>query len=392
MTDEQLAAGEDTLTDLGDYVLEDLPDGALPELNGEPAAKKQCGEGTSSAAAGVSASPAMQPAPRPVQRTNSSGSSAATAPSSSRPSAPPRPWSAPPARPQPPVQEAAAEQTAAGPAANLALSVRFRHLRRHRPSVGTELRALRRDTQSLVTVMFPECSEEVRESILARIAAALPGMSAFNGAVPRFDAASGEPLRFPRRTYFRHLYSWPSAADARIFRGLFTTPFLARIHNSRPVEVKLYIDPYPAFTAAKARGDTYMVVRNVPIIVKAEGLRESLLGERTEADHPWLADILHFHRLKDPYDGSAYSQILGLPVAAEGDPSFERISAILWIPEQDEPAFLNISCHSCDLCASNHRTPDHACFAVTRRNRVSNRQSISVSALQAVNGPTTATS
>ncbi|CAI5953829.1 unnamed protein product [Closterium sp. NIES-64] len=120
--------------------------------------------------------------------------------------------------------------------------------------------------------------------------------------------------------------------DARIFRGLFTTPFLARIHNSRPVEVKLYIDPYPAFTAAKARGDTYMVVRNVPIIVKAEGLRESLLGERTEADHPWLADILHFHRLKDPYDGSAYSQILGLPVAAEGDPSFERISAILLDP------------------------------------------------------------
>ncbi|CAI5481400.1 unnamed protein product [Closterium sp. Yama58-4] len=386
MTDEQLAAGEETITDLGDYVLEDLPDGVPPELNEEPAAKKQCGEGTSSGAAGASAPAAAPLVPQPMQRSNSSGSSAATAPSSSRPSAPPRPRSAPPSRPQPPVQEAAVEQPSAGTAANLSLSVRYRNLRRHRPSVGTELRSLTRDPLLLVAVMFRECSEEVRESILSRIAAALPGSAAFNRAVPQFDAATGEPLLLPRRTYFRHIYSWTSAADARIFRGLFAVPFLVRLNNSRPIEVKIYVDPYPEFSAAKARGDTYMVVRNVPLGVQPEELRASLLSGKTDDDLPWLADLLHFHRLKDPYDGSAYSQMLGLPVAAEGDPSFNRISAILWIPDQEEPAFLNISCHACTLCSSNHRLEDHACFAITRRNRVANRQSITMSALQAVNG------
>ncbi|CAI5475064.1 unnamed protein product [Closterium sp. Yama58-4] len=326
MTDEQLAAGDDTLTDLGDYVLEDLPDGVPPELNEEPAAKKQCGEGTS-AGAEANASTATTPAPQPMQRSNSSGSSAATAPSASRSSVPPRPRSAPPSRPQPPVQEAAVEQPSAGPAANLSLSVRYRNLRRHRSSVGTELRSLRRNPLSLVTVMFPECSEEVRESILSRIAAALPGSAAFNGAVPQFDAAAGEPLRLPRRTYHRHIYSWTSAADARIFRGLFATPFLTRFNNSRPIEVKIYVDPYPEFSAAKARGDTYAVVRNVPLGVQPEDLRETLLRGKTEDDLPWLADLLHFHRLKDPYDDSAYSQMLGLPVAAEGDSAFELISA-----------------------------------------------------------------
>ncbi|CAI5472412.1 unnamed protein product [Closterium sp. Yama58-4] len=234
--------------------------------------------------------------------------------------------------------------------------------------------------------MFPECSEEVRESLLSWIAAALPGSTAFNGAVPQFDAAAGEPLRLPRRTYHRHIYSWTSAADARIFRGLFAKPFIARFNNSRPIEVKLYVDPYPDFSAAKARGDTYAVVRNVPLGVQPEDLRETLLCGKTEDDLPWLADLLHFHRLKDPYDDSAYSQMLGLPVAAEGDPAFERISAVLWIPGQEEPAFLNLSCHSCSLCSSNHRLEDHACFAITRGKRVANRQSITMSALQAVNG------
>ncbi|CAI5946846.1 unnamed protein product [Closterium sp. NIES-64] len=291
MADEQLAVGDDTITDLGDYVLEDLPDGALPELNGEPAAKKQCGEGTSSGSAGPSTSTAAPPASQPMRRSNSSGSSATTAPSSPRPAVPPRPRSAPPSRPQPPVQEAA------------------------------------------VAVMFPKCSEEVRESILARIAAALPGPAAFNGAVPQFDAASGEPLRLPCKMYFCHIYSWPSDVDARTFRELFANPFLVRIHNSRPIEVKIHTDPYPDFSAAKARGDTHVVVRNVPLGIKAENLHESLLTGKTEDGLPWLADLLHFHRLKDSYDGSAYSQMLGLPIAAEGDLSFERISAILWIPD-----------------------------------------------------------
>ncbi|CAI5956564.1 unnamed protein product [Closterium sp. NIES-65] len=184
MADEQLAVGDDTITDLGDYVLEDLPDGALPELNGEPAAKKQCGEGTSSGSAGPSTSTAAPPASQPMRRSNSSGSSATTAPSSPRPAVPPRP--------------------------------------------------------------------------------------------------------------------------------------------SRPIEVKIHTDPYPDFSAAKARGDTHVVVRNVPLGIKAENLHESLLTGKTEDGLPWLADLLHFHRLKDSYDGSAYSQMLGLPIAAEGDLSFER--------------------------------------------------------------------
>ncbi|CAI7745299.1 unnamed protein product, partial [Closterium sp. NIES-53] len=379
----QLPSGEIDTTELNDYIVNDLPDGALLELPAEPAAKKLCGEGMPSDKPSTSFPSVPPSAPPPMARTSSSGIFVTAAPSSSRPEPPPRPQSAPASRPQPPVQEAVADLAPSG-SYSLSATASYRNLRLHRPSVGAELRSLTCDTQSLVTIMFPEYSEEIRESILTRIAALLTGPAAFNGVVPQFDATVGDPLRLPCKAYFRHIYSWPSANDVRIFRGLFSQTM--RLTNGRPIEVKTYTDPFPDFTAAKARGDTYMVVRNVPLGVSPKRLRENLITAQSDAEPLWLADILHIHRLKDPYDGSAYSQVLGLPVAAEDDPNFDRIPTVLWFSNQVDLGLLDISCHSCSVGSSNHRVADHAVFALTHRIQVPNKFTISVSNLQAVNG------
>ncbi|CAI5472312.1 unnamed protein product [Closterium sp. Yama58-4] len=236
----------------------------------------------------------------------------------------------------------------------------------------------------MVDVIFPESSvEEARAAVLARISVLINGQ-AFNGVIPSFESAASEALRHPRRTYSRHSYSWPSANDARIFRSIF--PITVRLPNNRSIEVKVFNDPNLDFTMARARGDTHVVLRNVPLGYSPERIRSTLLAGRTEAGLPWLSDLQLFHRLKDPYDDSAYSQLLGLPVAADGDASFDRIPAVLWLPGQEDPVLLNISSHSCIVCSSNHRVADHACFALTRRARLPNRHTISVAQLQTVNG------
>ncbi|CAI5954267.1 unnamed protein product [Closterium sp. NIES-65] len=113
------------------------------------------------------------------------------------------------------------------------------------------------------------------------------------------------------------------------------------------MEVKVFSDPNLEFTMVRARGDTHMVLRNVLLGYSPERLRSTLLAGTTDVGQPWLSDIRLFHRLKDPYDDYAYSQLLGLPVAAEGDVGFERIPAFLWLPGQEDPVLLNISSHSC---------------------------------------------
>ncbi|CAI5989805.1 unnamed protein product [Closterium sp. NIES-65] len=254
MTEGQIPVGDDTLDELGEEFLEDLSDVALPVLNdevahsapagthstqsGEPAAKKLCGEGQSSAAGPSGVASASTSAPPSIPRASSSGSSDATAPALGRAIAPSAPRPAPASRSRPVQPEPEPEHAAAGAASGLAPNVRFQNLRRHRTMVGTTLHTLTRNTQSLVDVIFPESSaEEVRAAVLAR--------------------------------------------------------------NSLP----------------------------------------------------WLSDIRLFHRLKDPYDDSAYSQLLALPVAAEGDVGFERIPAVLWLPGQEDPVLLNISSHSCSVCS-----------------------------------------
>ncbi|CAI5955555.1 unnamed protein product [Closterium sp. NIES-64] len=300
MTEGQIPVGDDTLDELGEEFLEDLSDVALPVLNdevahsapagthstqsGEPAAKKLCGEGQSSAAGPSGVASASTSAPPSIPRASSSGSSDATAPALGRAIAPSAPRPAPASRSRPVQPEPEPEHAAAGAASGLAPNVRFQNLRRH------------------------------------------------------------------------------------------------------PMEVKVFSDPNVEFTMALARGDTHMVLRNVPLGYSPERLRSTLLAGVTDAGQPWLSDIRLFHRLKDPYDDSAYSQLLALPVAAEGDVGFERIPAVLWLPGQEDPVLLNISSHSCSVCSSNHRVTDHACFALTRRARLPNRHTISVSQLQSVNG------
>ncbi|CAI5983618.1 unnamed protein product [Closterium sp. NIES-64] len=400
MTEEQIPVGDDTIGELGDEFLEDLPDGALPELHdgvatsipadaqsnptGEPAAKKLCSEGQPSAAGASGVASASHSAPSPIPRASSSGSSAATAPPPVRAPAPSAPHSAPVSRSRPAPPDPEPEPAAAGLATGLALNTRYRNLRRHRTTVGTVLQAMLRNTQSLVDIIFPESSaEDVRVAVLARIASLINGQ-AFNGVIPSYEAAAGEALRLPRRSYSKHSYSWPSANDARIFRSLF--PITVRLPNNRAMEVKVFTDPNEEFTTARARGDTHLVLRNVPLGYSPDRLRSTLLAGRTDSGLPWLADLRLFHRLKDPYDESAYSQLLGLPVAADGDAGFDRVPAVLWLPQQEDPVLLNISSHSCTVCTSNHRVADHACFALTRRARLPNRHTISVAQLQAVNG------
>ncbi|CAI5952374.1 unnamed protein product [Closterium sp. NIES-65] len=365
MTEGQILVGDDTLDDLGKEFLEDLSYGTLPVLNdevahcapvgtqssssGKPAAKKLCGEGQSLAAGPSGVASASTSAPPPVPRASSSGSSDATPPALGRAHAPSAPRPAPASHSRPVQPEPEPKHAAAGAANSLAPNARFRNLRRHRTTVGTVLHTLTRNTQSLVDVIFPESSaEDVHAAVLARISALITGQ-AFNGVILSYKSAAGEAIRLPRRTYSRHSYSWLSANDARIFRSLF--PVTVRLANNRAVEVKVFSDPNLEFTMARARGDTHMVLHNVPLGYSPERLRSTLLAGVTNAGQPWLSDIRLFHRLKDPYDDSAYSQLLGLPVAAEGDVGFERIPAVLWLPGQEDPVLLNISSHSCSVCS-----------------------------------------
>ncbi|CAI7904281.1 unnamed protein product [Closterium sp. NIES-54] len=289
---------------------------------GEPAAKKLCSEGQPSAAGASGVASASHSAPPPIPRASSSGSSAATGPTPVCAPAPSAPRPAPVSWSWPALPEPEPEPVAAGLATGLALNIRYRNLRRHCTTVGTVLQAMTRNTQSLVDIIFSESSaEEVRAAVLARIASLINGQ-AFNGVIPSFVAVAGEALRLPRRTYSKHSYSWPSANDARIFHSLF--PITVRLSNNRAMEVKVFTDPNEEFTTARARGDTHLVLRNVPLGYSPERLCSTLLAGRTDSGLPWLADLRLFHRLKDPYDESAYSQLLGLPVAVDDDAGFDR--------------------------------------------------------------------
>ncbi|CAI5466680.1 unnamed protein product [Closterium sp. Yama58-4] len=274
---------DETLDELGEDFLEDLPDGALPVHHdgaapsltdgaqppslGEPAAKKLCSKGQSSDAGTSSVATATHSAPPPISHASYSNISA--------------------------------------------------------PLL---LQSLTRNTQSTVDVIFSESpAEEVRAAVLARISSLINGQT-FNIVIPSLESAASEALRLRRCTYSRHSYSWPSANDARIFRGLFLISVC--LPNNRAMEVKVFNDPNQDFTLARARGDTHLVLHNVLLGYSPERMRATLLAGRTESTLPWLADLRVFHRLKDPYDESAYSQLLGIPVAADGDAGFDRIHVL----------------------------------------------------------------
>ncbi|CAI5495353.1 unnamed protein product [Closterium sp. Naga37s-1] len=207
MADGQLPVGDETLDELGEEFLGDLPDGALPDLHedvalftpvgaqpppsGEPAAKKLCSEGQSSAASTSGTATASLSAPPPIPRASSSGSSDATASAPGRTNAPSAPRPVPASRSRPVQPEPEPDHAAAGAATGLAPHARYRNLRRHRTTVGAILHALTRNTQAMVDVIFPESSaEEIRAAVLTRISALINGQ-AFNGVIPSFESAAG---------------------------------------------------------------------------------------------------------------------------------------------------------------------------------------------------------
>ncbi|CAI5472389.1 unnamed protein product [Closterium sp. Yama58-4] len=330
------------------------------------------------------ATPAVS-APPPTKRV------CAAASSSSAPVAPPAvsrrptaaPAAAPVAGPSNAVPSTSNSTQEVAPVPALTLTGRFLRLRRNRETVGVVVNNLARDTQSVVVILFPEALESHRSRIVTRVRSVLRGRDFAGGRVPAFEASAGELLRLPCRSYARHVFQWPSRDDAARFRGLL--PITYRAADGPTAEIKVYVDPVPEFTAAKARGEPVLVIRNIPIGFATQDIKNLLVGRRTEGGARWLGDLLHFHKVFDPYEESYLPQMAGVPVAPENDPLFDAVPAVIWIPQVQEPMLVNISSHSCAVCPSNHRTRDHSSFAAVRRNRISNPFTITVGQLQHVN-------
>ncbi|CAI5499056.1 unnamed protein product [Closterium sp. Naga37s-1] len=229
----------------------------------------------------------------------------------------------------------------------------------------------------------PAVLESHRTEILAGINAQLCGFMFDSGIIPPFEHTVGDSLRVARHVYGRLLFSWPSQEDASVFRKLF--PLMLKISNSRPVMLKVFVDRYEAFTAAKAAGAPTLSIRNVPLEIDPEEIRAFLLGSTEEDGSHWLADLTDFHRASDPYENTFFTHLAGLPVATPDDPNFERIPSEFLLEENKPTMLLNFSCHVCTLCGNNHRAPDHETFAARRRGRLTNKNTISIAQLQQAN-------
>ncbi|CAI5977851.1 unnamed protein product [Closterium sp. NIES-65] len=390
------AAEEEALAESGeDLLVEDLPEGLINELTcspGHPAAKKACmdtgaGHTSINSPATSSDSALAQPSRSPMPL-------AAAAPAS--PSSGPMPTpAATVASPNAPALHAAAyASVVAGvnPAPALPASLFAspapggspRNLRRARTTTATSmLLPLRR--RVVVTLLLPEAVlGSHRTELLAGINAQLCGFMFDSSIIPPFEHTVGESLRVARRVYGRLLFSWPSQEDAAAFRKLF--PLMLKISNSRPVMLKVYVDRFEAFTAAKAAGAPTLSIRKFPLEFDPEDIRASLLGTTDEDGAHWLADLTDFHRASDPYEDTFFTHLAGLPVATPDDPNFERIPSEIMLETNKPAMLLNFSSHVCSLCGNNHRASHHEAFAARRRGRLTNKNTISIAQLQQANG------
>ncbi|CAI5979579.1 unnamed protein product [Closterium sp. NIES-65] len=173
------------------------------------------------------------------------------------------------------------------------------------------------------------------------------------GITPPFEHTVGDPLRMARRVYGRLQFSWPSQADATAFRRLF--PLSLKLPNSRPVLLKEFVDRFEEFTAPKAAGTPTLSIRNVPMEYAPEDIRTFLLDSIEPDGAHWLADLTNFHRASDPYEGTYFTHLAGLPVATPDDPHFNLIPFEILLEVNTPPMLLNFSCHVCALCSNNHR-------------------------------------
>ncbi|CAI5505785.1 unnamed protein product [Closterium sp. Naga37s-1] len=303
-----------------------------PAVSAPPPAKRVCAAGSSSSAPVAPRAASVVPPVTPVMAPVAGPSSAAPAPSTS-------------------TQEA-------NPVVALAITGRYQRLRRNRETVGVVVAALARDTGALVVNLFPEALEAHRSHILTRVRSILRGRDFSGGRVPVFEASAGELLRLPRRSYCRHMLQWPSVDDANRFKQLL--PITYRSSEGPTAEIKVYQDPAPDFSAAKARGETVLVLRNVPVDFAVQTLRSLLVSSASNGAR-WLGDLLFFHKLFDPYEESFLPQMLCIAVAPPNDPLFEAIPAVIWVPNVQEPIVVNISAHSCG-CHFPFAPWDFLCF------------------------------
>ncbi|CAI6012180.1 unnamed protein product [Closterium sp. NIES-65] len=130
---------------------------------------------------------------------------------------------------------------------------------RNRGIVGVMVELLVCGTVNLVTIIFPDnLDESHRSKIVNRVRLGLrPAQFPHSGRVPYFDSSAGEILRLPCCSYTRHIFQLPTREDARCFRHVFPITYTA---NGVSVELNVFDDPEPSFTAAKARGNPHLVL------------------------------------------------------------------------------------------------------------------------------------
>ncbi|CAI5976943.1 unnamed protein product [Closterium sp. NIES-64] len=148
-----------------------------------------------------------------------------------------------------------------------------------------------------------------------------------------------DPLRVARCTYVCLMFSWPSQEDATAFRRLF--PFTLKLPNSRPVLLKEFVDRF----VAKAVGEPTLSIRNGLLEYAPEDIHVFLLDSTKPDGAHWLADLTNFHRAPDPYEGTYFTHLAGLPVATFDDPHSELIPSEILLKANKPPMLLNFSYH-----------------------------------------------
>ncbi|CAI5975352.1 unnamed protein product [Closterium sp. NIES-65] len=149
------------------------------------------------------------------------------------------------------------------------------------------------------------------------------------------------------------MFSWPSQEDATAFRRLF--PFTLKLPNSRPVLLKEFVDRF----VAKAVGEPTLSIRNGLLEYAPEDIHVFLLDSTKPDGAHWLADLTNFHRAPDPYEGTYFTHLAGLPVATFDDPHSELIPSEILLKANKPPMLLNFSYHVCSFFSNNHRASDH---------------------------------
>ncbi|CAI5963659.1 unnamed protein product [Closterium sp. NIES-65] len=238
-----------------------------------------------------------------------------------------------------------------------ALRARNALLRRYTDAV---LESVTRDPALTVTILMEEkfAAEKLRSAIHLAIMAKFRDEQFPGGVIPLYETSSGDLLKLPRASYGRQLYAWPTAADARVFRDSF--PMRVRLADGQFVELRVFQETSPGFASAKAQGATTILVRNLPDNCDIARVRAKLLSGRT-GGHKWLATLEHFHRVKNPFTGFDLPQFAGIVTPVTGDPDFAFLPPVLLPPNPllGDPMYVHLSCHTCAICASNHRTNDH---------------------------------